>query len=97
MSKRSIRWRRAARAWLQVAKGEVSLGDETLKAGDAAAITDQAQIAVRSRHPAKCCCLIWLNMPGHGPGLQRIRCHGCAARGMTALARCHFTSPNRLL
>ena len=32
-----------------MAKGEVSLGDETLQAGDAAAITDQDQIAVRSR------------------------------------------------
>jgi redox-sensitive bicupin YhaK (pirin superfamily) len=37
------------RAWIQVAKGEVSLGDETLKAGDAAAITDQDQITIRSR------------------------------------------------
>jgi quercetin 2,3-dioxygenase len=36
------------KAWLQVAKGEVKLGDEVLKAGDAAAITDLQQIAVRS-------------------------------------------------
>ena len=36
------------KAWLHVAKGEVRLGDEVLKAGDAAAVTDQAQIAVRS-------------------------------------------------
>ena len=36
------------KAWLHVARGEVRLGDEVLKAGDAAAITDQAQIAVRS-------------------------------------------------
>jgi len=36
------------RAWLQVAKGEVSLDGQTLTAGDAAAITDQAQIALRS-------------------------------------------------
>jgi redox-sensitive bicupin YhaK (pirin superfamily) len=36
------------RAWLQVAKGEVKLGDEVLKEGDAAAITDLAQIAVRA-------------------------------------------------
>jgi len=36
------------KAWLQVAKGEVVLGDQILKAGDAAAITDQAQIAVKS-------------------------------------------------
>jgi redox-sensitive bicupin YhaK (pirin superfamily) len=36
------------KAWLHVAKGEVRLGEDTLKAGDAAAITDQDQIAVRS-------------------------------------------------
>lgn len=41
------------KAWLQVAKGEVTLGEETLKAGDAAAITDLAQIAIRSRTPAE--------------------------------------------
>ncbi|MEP6830976.1 MAG: pirin family protein [Rhizomicrobium sp.] len=41
------------RAWIQVAKGEVSLGDETLKAGDAAAITDQSEITVRSRAPSE--------------------------------------------
>ncbi|HEY4275657.1 MAG TPA: pirin family protein [Rhizomicrobium sp.] len=37
------------RAWIQVAKGEISLGDEILRAGDAAAVTDQDQIAIRSR------------------------------------------------
>jgi len=37
------------KAWLQVARGEVRLGGETLQAGDAAAITDQDQIAVRSK------------------------------------------------
>jgi redox-sensitive bicupin YhaK (pirin superfamily) len=36
------------KAWLQVARGEVKIGDEILKAGDAAAITDQQQITVRS-------------------------------------------------
>ena len=36
------------KAWLQVARGEVRLGEEMLKAGDAAAITDQSEIAVRS-------------------------------------------------
>jgi redox-sensitive bicupin YhaK (pirin superfamily) len=36
------------KVWLHVAKGEVKLGDDVLKAGDAAAITDLAQIAVRS-------------------------------------------------
>ncbi len=41
------------KAWLQVAKGEVSVGEETLKAGDAAAITDLTQIQVRSRTAAE--------------------------------------------
>ena len=41
------------RVWVQVAKGEVSLGDERLQAGDAAAITDQDRIAVRSRTEAE--------------------------------------------
>jgi redox-sensitive bicupin YhaK (pirin superfamily) len=36
------------KAWLQVARGEIALDGQTLKAGDAAAITDQTQIAVRS-------------------------------------------------
>ena len=36
------------KAWLHVAKGEVSIGNDVLKAGDAAAITDQTQIAVKS-------------------------------------------------
>ena len=36
------------KVWLQVAKGEVKLDEATLKAGDAAAITDQDKIAVRS-------------------------------------------------
>ena len=39
--------------WLQVANGEVKLGDDTLKAGDAAAITDQSEIAVRSKEPSE--------------------------------------------
>jgi quercetin 2,3-dioxygenase len=41
------------RAWLQVAKGEVVLDGQVLKAGDAAAITDQAQIAVKSNAPSE--------------------------------------------
>ena len=41
------------KAWLQVAKGEISLGEETLMAGDAAAITDQTQIAIRSKAPSE--------------------------------------------
>jgi redox-sensitive bicupin YhaK (pirin superfamily) len=41
------------KAWLQVAKGEVTVGDDVLKAGDAAAITDQASIAVRAKAPSE--------------------------------------------
>lgn len=41
------------RAWIQIAKGEVSVGGEHLKAGDGAAVTDQAQIALRSHTPAE--------------------------------------------
>ena len=41
------------KAWLQVAKGEVTVDGEALKAGDAAAITDQAQIAVRSKEASE--------------------------------------------
>ena len=41
------------KAWLQVAKGEISLDGQTLKAGDAAAVTDQTQIAVRSKEPSE--------------------------------------------
>jgi redox-sensitive bicupin YhaK (pirin superfamily) len=41
------------KAWLQVAKGEIVVGDQILKAGDAAAITDQAQIAVKSNQPSE--------------------------------------------
>jgi quercetin 2,3-dioxygenase len=41
------------KAWLQVAKGEVTLNDETLKAGDGAAVTDQDQVAVKSNRPSE--------------------------------------------
>jgi redox-sensitive bicupin YhaK (pirin superfamily) len=41
------------KAWLQVARGEVSVAGETLGAGDAAAITDLAQIAVKSNAPSE--------------------------------------------
>jgi redox-sensitive bicupin YhaK (pirin superfamily) len=41
------------RAWLQVAKGEVMLAGESLTAGDAAAISDQQQIALRSTAPSE--------------------------------------------
>jgi len=41
------------RAWVQVTKGEVSVDIERLSAGDGAAVTDQAQVALRSRTPAE--------------------------------------------
>ena len=41
------------RAWIHVAKGEISLGEHRLHAGDAAAVTDQDQIALRSRTEAE--------------------------------------------
>src|SRR6201746_362317 len=41
------------KAWLQVAKGEVTLGGETLKAGDAAAISDQTEIAIKSNQTSE--------------------------------------------
>jgi redox-sensitive bicupin YhaK (pirin superfamily) len=41
------------KAWLHVAKGEVSLGEETLKAGDAAAVTDLSRIAIKSNAPSE--------------------------------------------
>jgi redox-sensitive bicupin YhaK (pirin superfamily) len=41
------------KAWLQVARGEVAVGEDVLKAGDAAAITDVTQIAVRSNAPSE--------------------------------------------
>ena len=41
------------KAWLQVARGEITIGEDTLKAGDAAAITDQTEITVRSKAPSE--------------------------------------------
>jgi hypothetical protein len=41
------------RAWLHVVKGEVQVGEESLKAGDAAALTDMTQIQVRSHAPSE--------------------------------------------
>jgi redox-sensitive bicupin YhaK (pirin superfamily) len=41
------------KAWLQVAKGEITVGEVTLGAGDAAALTDMTQIQVRSRAPSE--------------------------------------------
>jgi redox-sensitive bicupin YhaK (pirin superfamily) len=41
------------RVWVQVARGEIELGEYALKAGDAAAITDEDQIVVRARAPSE--------------------------------------------
>lgn len=41
------------RAWLQLVKGELRLGDTTLKAGDAAAITGESEIRVRASEPSE--------------------------------------------
>ena len=41
------------RAWVQVARGEVDINGEILKAGDAAAITDANDIAVRAVAPSE--------------------------------------------
>ncbi|HXS05853.1 MAG TPA: pirin family protein [Rhizomicrobium sp.] len=41
------------RAWVQVAKGQITLGDETLGAGDAAAVTDQEKVTLCSKMPSE--------------------------------------------
>jgi redox-sensitive bicupin YhaK (pirin superfamily) len=41
------------RAWLQVAAGEIALGDKVLKQGDAAAITDEDKMVLRSNAPSE--------------------------------------------
>jgi len=41
------------RAWIQVARGEVDLNGQTLKAGDAAGITDSGMIAVHAKAPSE--------------------------------------------
>jgi quercetin 2,3-dioxygenase len=41
------------KAWLQVVKGAISIGKESLKAGDAAALTDMTQIQVHSLVPSE--------------------------------------------
>lgn len=41
------------RAWAQVARGEVEMSGEILRAGDAAAITNETSVLVRARTPAE--------------------------------------------
>jgi redox-sensitive bicupin YhaK (pirin superfamily) len=40
-------------AWLQVARGQVHIGGERLSAGDGAAVSDEAAIAIRAQSPAE--------------------------------------------
>ncbi len=44
---------RGRRAWLQVVSGELALGDETLRSGDAAAITDADSVGLRAAKPSE--------------------------------------------
>ena len=39
--------------WVHVAKGEVQLGDETLSAGDAAAVSDVSKVTVKAKKEAE--------------------------------------------
>jgi redox-sensitive bicupin YhaK (pirin superfamily) len=41
------------RAWVQVAKGKIMVGEEALTAGDGAAVTDQDKIALHARTPSE--------------------------------------------
>ena len=41
------------RAWIQVAKGEIEIGETVLKSGDAAGITDEDKITVRAKAPSE--------------------------------------------
>ncbi|HEY4124488.1 MAG TPA: hypothetical protein VGM36_07740, partial [Rhizomicrobium sp.] len=41
------------RAWLQVTSGHIEICDQILKAGDAAAITDEDRILVRAHAPSE--------------------------------------------
>lgn len=41
------------RAWIQVARGEVDINGQTLKAGDAAGLTDPGTIAVHAKTPSE--------------------------------------------
>ena len=41
------------RAWLQLVTGEISVDGHALAAGDAAAVSDQNQVAVRSLQPSE--------------------------------------------
>jgi hypothetical protein len=41
------------RAWIQVVRGEVEVGTQTVRAGDALAVGDEDSIAVRARADAE--------------------------------------------
>jgi redox-sensitive bicupin YhaK (pirin superfamily) len=49
----SHRLAQGRRAWLQLVSGELVLDGETLKAGDAAAITDTDEVSVRATRPSE--------------------------------------------
>ena len=40
-------------AWVQVVKGELELGEKTLKEGDGAAISNEAEVGLRARTPSE--------------------------------------------
>ena len=44
---------RGRHAWLQVAGGQVQVEGQTLSAGDGAAVSDEAQVAIRAASPAE--------------------------------------------
>lgn len=41
------------RAWVQIAKGQITVGEEILKAGDGAAVTDQDRVVLCSKAPSE--------------------------------------------
>lgn len=41
------------RAWLQLVTGELTVGDKSLRAGDAAAITEHDQVVIRAAQPSE--------------------------------------------
>lgn len=44
-------------AWIQVARGSVTLNGQILKEDDGAAITGKSNLILKARQRPKCCCL----------------------------------------
>jgi len=44
---------RGRHAWVQVARGAVTVGDSALEEGDAAAVSDEAGVTIRAREPSE--------------------------------------------